>query len=152
MRTFQWILLEVTPEYTRSDSLIIRQVPSWLSSRRDRSSRFTTTVTISTAVIGSDAPATRRRRRWDWVRIPSRWSLDISWPGIDRHNWSASTAPISTNDYSILSGMVTTKLRYMTSRRMTERDHVDFVNWISVFRGTKKKWNQLNWIIRRSRR
>jgi len=67
---------------------------SLVASRRDRSSRFTTAVTISTAVIGSDARATRRRRRWGCVRIPSRWSLDISWPGIDRHNWSASTVPI----------------------------------------------------------
>lgn len=34
------------------------------------------------------------RRGWGRLRIPSRWSLDISWPGIDRHNWSASAAPI----------------------------------------------------------
>lgn len=50
------------------------------------------------------------RRGWGWLRIPSRWSLDISWPGIDRHNWSASGGSHSTNDHA-------TPLRLVRLRR-----------------------------------
>lgn len=47
--------------------------------------------------------------------------------------------------YSIPSGIW---LRRATSRRATERGPVDFVNWIPVFRGTKKKRGRLNWFLK----
>lgn len=47
---------------------------------------------MTTRVSGSNPIL--NRRGWGRFRIPSRWSLDISWPGIDWHNWSASATPI----------------------------------------------------------
>lgn len=108
-RTYQWILLEVTPEYTRGDSLIIPASPL-VASRRDRSSRFMTAVTISTAVIRNDARATRRA-----VVVEDEAALEFHRDGALTFRGLESTGIIDQRlpfderpCYSILSGMVTT--------------------------------------------